>query len=193
MPTGTWPLGWATGDIETAAEFKKGIGCISDTTLGGSAANVDITSIVATYAHLLIVSYARGDTAAANTALNVRFNNDTAANYDFQRLTGGAATVSAFEAFAQTSIISCFIPANTAGANLFNASLVFIPHYAGSANNKVALSLASVKLGTTTGSLATYLHGGFWRSSAAINRITLLPAAGNFVAGTRVSLYGMGA
>jgi hypothetical protein len=193
MPSGTWPLGWATGDIETAAEFKKGIGCISDTTLGGSAANIDITSIVATYAHLLIVTYARGDTAAGSIAMNMRFNNDTAANYDHQRLTGGGATPTAVESFTQTSMPHYFMPANTAGANLFSAHISFIPNYAGSTNNKLSLSVASLKTGTGTGGMAVAITGGFWRSNAAINRITLLPGAGNFVAGTRVTIYGMGA
>jgi hypothetical protein len=191
--TGTWPTGWAIGDIEQAAEFKKGIGAISDTTLVGSAANVDITSISATYAHLLVVVYARGDTAALLANLNLRFNGDATANYDFQYLQGSAAAVAAVEQFAPTSMATGLIPAASAGANLFSSHIVFIPNYAGSTNNKLALSIASNKTGTTTGSMANYLTGGFWRSAAAINRITLLPAAGNFVAGTRVTLYGMGA
>jgi hypothetical protein len=171
---------------------QKGIGAISDTTLGGSAANVDITSISATYAHLLIVTYARGDAAAAGTNLNLRFNGDAAANYDWQTLSASAAVINAAEAFAQAQITLGLMPAISAGANLFNAQCFFIPHYAGSANNKLALAITSYKSGTTTGLMANTLAGGFWRSAAAINRITLLPAAGNFVAGTRVSLYGMG-
>jgi hypothetical protein len=193
MPSGTWPLGWATGDIETAAEFKKGIGAISDTTLGGSAANIDVTSIVATYAHLLVVIYARGDTALTSTPLSLRFNNDSAANYDYQQLKGSAAAATASETFAQTAMVAGNMAANTAGANLFSAHIMFIPHYAGSANNKIALSIASLKTGTTTGLMTDNLVGGFWRSSAAINRITLLPAFGNFVTGTRATIYGMGA
>ena len=190
--TGTWPSGWATGDVETAVEFKKGIGAISDTTLGGIAANVDITSISATYAHLLLVTYARSD-AAGTRALQLRFNGDATANYDHQQLLGTAATVQAIETFAAAQIIAGFIPLSTDGANLFSASVTFIPNYAGSTNNKLALSISGLKIGTTTGLMANYLVGGFWRSAAAINRITLLPNAGNFVAGTRVTLYGMGA
>jgi hypothetical protein len=160
--------------------------------LGGSAANVDITSISATYAHLMVVVYARGDTAATNTALGVRFNGDTAANYDYQTLSGQGAAVFAGEQFAQTSAIAGFMTANTAGANLFSAHCIFIPHYAGSTNNKLALAVSSTKTGTTAATMFVYLTGGFWRSAAAVNRITLLPAAGNFVAGTRVTIYGMG-
>lgn len=191
--TGTWATGWATGDVELAAEFKKGIGAIFDSTLGGSAANVDVTSISATYAHLLIVAYARGDTAALSTSLMARFNGDTAANYDYQIQDASAATKLANESFAQTSALAGRIPANTAGANLFSANIIFIPHYAGSSNNKVALSISSIKVGTSTSNLTVTMAGGFWRSSAAINQVTLLPAAGNFVSGTRVTVYGMGA
>lgn len=192
--TGTWPTGWATGDIEQAAEFKKGIGAISDTTLGGSAANIDITSISATYAHLLIVAYARSD-SASGVAINhlVQFNGDTAANYDWQKLQGSAAAVSAGEVFASTSLAIGLMPTNPAGANLFSVHMAFIPHYAGTTNNKVCLSINSMKFGVTTGSMAVGLNGGFWRSSAAINRITLLPASGSFVAGTRITIYGLGA
>lgn len=192
--TGTWPLNWSTGDVVLAAEFKKGLGAIFDTTLGGTATAVDITSISASYAHLLVVAYARSDVAATSTGLALRFNNDVAANYDFQQLLGTAATPSAAEAFAQTQMTTGSMPGATAGANLFNASITFIPHYAGSTNNKLALSISATKIGTTTGSVTAYLFGGFWRSSAAINRVTLLPVVGsNFVAGTRVTLYGMGA
>lgn len=191
--TGTWPTGWATGDIETAAEYKKGIGAISDTTLGGSAANVDVTSISATYAHLMVVVYARGDTAAGAIALSMRYNGDSAANYDYQFVRGTAATASAAETFAATAMSVGSIPANTAGANLFSSTIIFIPNYAGAANNKSAVSIVSHKSGTATTNLEVDIFGCHWRSNAAINRITLLPGAGNFVAGTRVTIYAMGA
>lgn len=191
--TGTWPLGWQVGDIEIAAQYGKGIGALADSTLGGSSATVDLTSIVGSYAHLLLVIYARGDQAAFSTNVNLRFNADSAANYDTQQVQGGAAAVTAGEQFAATSTLVTVMPAATAGANLFGATVGFIPHYAGTANNKAILSLESFKTGTISGSMSTSLLGGFWRSNAAITRITLLPASGNFVAGTRVTLYGLGA
>lgn len=191
--TGTYATGWATGDVELASEYKKGIGSISDTTLGGSAANVDVSSIVSTYAHLLVVVYARGDTAATSTPVNLRFNGDAGANYDSQELQASGASVSPAEAFAQTVMLAGHAPANTAPANLFCAMVAFIPHYAGSANNKLALAISSIRVGTTTGLMANTLNGAFWRSTAAINRVTIQPGAGNFVAGTRVTIYGMGA
>lgn len=177
----------------TAAEFKKGAGSISDTTAGGAVANIDISGIVATYAHLLVAIYARGDTAAATIASGMRFNGDSAANYDYQALQGSAAVASANETFASTFLSTGFMPANTAGANLFSANLVFIPNYANATNNKQCISVGGLKVGVASTNLFALTVAGSWRSNAAINRITILPSAGNLVAGTRVTIYGLGA
>lgn len=177
-----------------AAQYGKGIGSISDTTLGAPAASVDITSIVGTYAHLFVVIYSRCSIVGTVEYVSSRFNGDTAANYDFQLLQGSAAVVSAAEQFAQTSATVGLMPGSTAGANLFGLSIGFIPHYAGTSNNKAVIGLSATKNGTTGGSMVVDLAGGSWRSNAAINRITLFPQSGsNFATGTRVTLYGMGA
>lgn len=191
--TGTWPTSFATGDLMVAAEFKKGIGCISDTTLGGSAASVDISSIVGTYAHLIVVVYARGDAAVAAADFMMRFNGDTAAHYDYQNLQAFAASVGSTESFATATPLIGIVPGSTAGANLFGACVTFIPHYAGTANNKLALTVSAHKGGVASTQMINTLSGIYWRSNAAINRITVLPTSGNLVAGTRVSIYGMGA
>lgn len=191
--SGSWATGWVTGDVVTAAEFKKGMGAIYDTTLGVASASVDITGIVADYAHLRLVAYLRGDTAATAIVVNARFNNDSAANYDVQSLTGTGSGPSASESFGQTSVRVGRCAAASAGANLFGIIVVDIPHYAGSANNKIALSHCADKIGTATTNIVNEHNSAAWRSSAAISRITLLPSAGNFAAGSRVTLYGMGA
>ena len=191
--TGTWASGFVTGDIVTAAEYKKSAGALFDSTLGGSAANIDATSILGTYAHLLISFYGRGDTATLSLAALLRFNNDSAANYDFQYVRGLAATASAAESFAQATAQFGSIPGSTAGANLFSAVQLFIPNYGGSTNNKSFVAMCSSKSGTTTGSIEADVFAGHWRSNAAINRITFLPGSGNFVAGTRLTIHALGA
>jgi hypothetical protein len=177
----------------TAAEFKKTAGAIFDSTLGASAASIDVTGISNTYAHLMVTLYARGDTAATTAAVAMRFNGDAATNYDYQQLRGQAAAASAGETFAATIVYIGDCPANTAGANLFGATEVFIPHYAGSTNNKQTVTITTTKTATTTGTLAVNVFGGSWRSNAAINQITFFPTAGNFVAGTRVTIHALGA
>lgn len=164
-----------------------------DSTLGASAASIDVTGISATYAHLMVSVYARGDTAATAIGAQLRFNGDSAANYDTQYVRGNAAVASAAEGFAATSLQFGSIPANTAGANLFGAQEIFIPYYAGSSNNKQIVALSSAKIGTSTGNLFMDLLGGGWRSNAAINQITFFPVSGNFVAGTRITVHALGA
>ena len=191
--SGSWSSGWLTGDVVTADEFMKGVGSLYDSTLGVASASVDITGIVADYAHLRLVAYLRGDTAATGIVVNARFNNDSGANYDGQSLSGTGSSTTAGESFGQTSVRVGRCAAASAGANLFGIIVVDIPHYAGSANNKIALSHCADKTGTATGNLFVEHNSAAWRSSATITRITLLPSAGNFAAGSRVTLYGMGA
>lgn len=122
----------------------------------------------------------------------MRLNGDAGANYDYQQLQGQAAGVFASETFGGTAIFAGVMPAVAATANCFNAGFSFIPNYANSANNKAGFTVSFNKFGTSTNQMQVNLTGGFWRSNAAINRITLIPNSGNFVAGTRVTLYGMG-
>lgn len=164
---------------------------LSDTTLGADTASFDITPISGSYIALKLSVYARGDTAAAATTLALRFNNDSGANYDHQYVLGSAASATAAETFAATSASFGAIPANTAGANLFGEAEVWVPHYAGAVNNKTFVSNFAHKSGTASGNLQSGQYAGFWRSNAAISRITILPGAGNFKTGSRCTLYGL--
>lgn len=163
---------------------------LADTTLGVASASIDFTSIPQTFAHLMVEMYLRGDTAATTTTYSLRFNADSGANYDVQSLQGAAAVASAAETFAATGV-SFTIPAGTATANVLGRTRVDISHYAGSANNKIFEAANVYKFGTASSQLAVQVVGGFWRSNAAINRITLATAAGNFAAGSRVTIYGL--
>lgn len=195
MPSGTWANGWVTADVVTAAEFRKGVGAIYDTTLAPlTSASVDIIGIVGGYAHLLLEVYARGDAAAVSTALILRLNNVATADYDQQRLFASGATVAASDAVGASAFTIGYIPAATAAANLFGNCEARILHYAQTANLKHVTSFGGLKWGTAAGSQQIEIMSGGWRTAAAaVNRLTLFPAAGSFVAGTRVTLYGMGA
>jgi hypothetical protein len=100
----TWLAKWNVGDVLTAAELNKSMGSLSDTTLGVSAASIDISSLPTTYAHLLLVGQLRSDTAAASTTALLRFNGDTGANYNGETLQGLTASATAVAAGAGTAI-----------------------------------------------------------------------------------------
>jgi hypothetical protein len=187
-----WPATAVVTDDPVTASQLNGLPVrLANTTLSGDTASISFSSIPAHYAHLMLVCYARGTVAATGTSLVMRFNADAGANYDRQYVYGLAATAQANEAFAATSMDPFDIPGASAGANLFAGVKILIPHYAGAANNKVVSSRYARKTGTASGNLEIVKTACFWRSSAAINEITLVPLSGNILAGSRFTLYGL--
>ena len=181
------------GDLITVAQINRWPVLLADELLVGSDADFDFTSIPAHWTYLKVVVYARSDEAGATVAtLKIRFNGDTAANYDSQDMYSSAAAPSSAESLGLAYGVAGLHPRAGAGANLFSTTEIVIPHYAGTANNKAAVCLSSSKVGIASGNLSTRHSGVFWRSNSAITRVTILPEAGNFVAGSRASLYGMG-
>lgn len=188
----------------TATNFMDGTGAwsvpagtqfvqLADSTLGSSQANFDMTSISASYAHLLVMATLRDDGAVATSSGNLRFNNDSAGNYDdaYNQMlnttnTGGSDSASA-------SLFPFRANGANASASAFGNSFVFIPNYAGTTAFKAVESLGGAM--ATSGTKGTYqalLYVGQWRSTAAINRITIYPGDGtNWVTGSRVTLYGL--
>jgi len=181
---------WATGDLVSGSQLNALPVRIANTTLAGSAGSISFTSIPGHYAHLLVEAYLRSDFAAVNPGVGLRFNSDLAANYDYQQLEASAASPVGGEVFAATSIDAGGVPGSTAGANLFSALRMLIPHYAQASNNKAVLCCSAHKSGTSSGAMEVRRAAGFWRSSAAIEDITLVPT-GNFVAGCRATLIGL--
>lgn len=164
---------------------------IYDTILGVATASIDITGIPQTFAHLEIIVAARSDTAALNTLLQLRFNGDTGANYYDQIGNVSNVTFGGAEDLGQNIGTVATIPAATATANCFGIIRLSVADYTNVARFKAWEATHSARWGTTTGLHNAGMHGGDWAAIAAITRITLLPAAGNFAAGSRVTLLGV--
>jgi hypothetical protein len=165
---------------------------LADETLTGAASTIDFTSIDGSFAHLLLLAYLRGTTSGTAIEVGARFNNDSGSNYDDQRLTGQGASPGAGEAFGGSDALVGFAPAGLSeSASLYSAVRFLVPHYAGTANNKVLLSRWASKTGTSTTTMTAGNAAGFWRSNAAITRLTLVPQSGDFAIGSRATLYGL--
>ena len=175
-----------------AGTWLGGMVLVADNTLSVAAASFDFTGLPTTYAHLMVVLYTRGDAAAISVAQILRLNNDSGANYQDQRLYGDGAGVTAAESLAGTSIGLGNTTASTGPANAFGTSIVMIPHYAGASNQKTISANVDYRNGTGAGSSFTMRVSGWWASTAAVNRVTIAPSSGNFVAGSRCSIYVMG-
>ena len=176
----------------TAPEWAGGMKLIEETLLGAPAANFDFTAIPAIYAHLKLVITGRGSNAAANIGVYMTFNADGGANYDWERLNVNAAVPVATEFFGQTSCSIGNFAAATAAAGLAGSSEVMFPDYAGTTFNKTYIANGLYKVGTAGTNVHIFNNYGHWRSSVAINQITITPNAGNFITGSIASLYGIG-
>lgn len=162
---------------------------IYDKTLAITEGSFDI-SIPAGYSHLKLVVSGRGTIVDTDLDTKLRFNGDTGNNYDFEYIGGLGASASAGESFGQSAIIIGLLAGSTAPAGLGNSIEVDIPDHSSTTFNKTLMSRNARKRGVSSGDMLARHYHGFWRSSAAINSITIFPTSGSFVAGSRVTVYG---
>lgn len=167
-----------------------GSSVLFDSVLSGSAASFDVSGLPGGFRTLTIDLALRGDTAAAGTTVSLRFNGDTGANYDVDILALSNVTVSGVAQTGQTSGRVGFMPANTAAAGKALSARVVIPNYSGTTFHKAVIAIANGNEGTTATLLSSEMDSMTWRSTAAITQVTVLPGAGNFVAGSRVTIRG---
>jgi hypothetical protein len=157
---------------------------IATQTLGSAAASVTFSSIPATYTDLVLVVNGCGD--AGSTNMRLRFNSDTASNYSDTWITGDGATATSSRTTSVTSTIGT--PSGT-GTTLGASTIIFnIMNYANATTYKTIINRAS------TASLGTDGVVSLWRSTTAINSITIGANGGftaNFKAGSVFSLYGI--
>jgi hypothetical protein len=158
---------------------------------GASTSVIDLTSIPSTYTDLCLKLSIRHDTAGGEDTPYIRFNNDSASNYD---QVFGSARGSGVPSSSSGSTNSFWI-GTVAGAGdtsgSFSSIDIYIPNYAGTTYYKTVDS-KSVTEGMV-GSLYTRNFGGHWKSTSAINRITVgITSAGyKFVVGSTAYLYGI--
>jgi hypothetical protein len=157
---------------------------IATTTVGaGGASTITFSSIPSTYKHLQI----RGSvllTAANN--LRMQVNGDTGSNYSWHQLigSGGAATASAA---INTVFMVYGYYAGTANAS--EAVVMDILDYADTNKNKTIRTLEGNDINGAGGYVG--LWSGNWRSTSAINSISLILPSGLFDINAKVALYGI--
>jgi hypothetical protein len=155
---------------------------------GSSTSFVDFSSLntyASTYKHLQIRLAARSSHSVAEQVVNLRFNSDSGSNYSIHYLAGnGSAVISSGNA-SQTNFFVALIPGSSATANAFGASVVDLLDCFSTTKNKTSRAL----LGTNPNPVVIY--SGAWYNTTSVTNIRLSVADGNFVAGSRFSLYGI--
>jgi hypothetical protein len=162
---------------------------IATTTVGaGGSSAVTFSSIPSTYKHLQI----RASVLITNAAnIKMQVNGDTASNYSSHSLTGGGTSGSTVSA---GSILSVFMYTGFwAGvSNYPQSEIIDILDYTDTNKYKTIRVLE----GNSTNNNGSYgdfvgLWSGNWRSTSAVNSVTLYPTSGLFDINTKIALYGI--
>jgi len=153
----------------------------------GSSGVIDITSIPADYQHIQIRYTARSDYNFNYANINIQLNNDTANNYAMHALLGTGEAVQSRALTTRNDWTDYGSPAanNTTGS--FMAGVLDILDYANTSKYKTGRLL----YGATTGDVKVMLLSGLWQSTSAVTSVKFSLAAGNFLAASRFSIYGI--
>ena len=158
---------------------------ISTVTVGaGGAANIEFTSIPATYTDLLIRISARSTAAVTLLGCDISLNSSTS-NFVSRLVTADGSTMDSYSNQARRIAV---IPGANATASTFSNDEIYIPNYAGSKHKQYGGISVVVNLGTTFAH--TYMAGR-WADTSAITSITLTPGSGNFAQYSTAYLYGI--
>lgn len=165
---------------------------LGESALSGTSTLITFASIPGSFRALLLIIQARGDDAGTTINVVLELNDDTGANYDTQSVSSVGTTPSGNETIGTASPTVATISAGGAAASAVGSVNVFFPNYAGTTFHKTWEGTNFGKIGTTPGSaMFAALGGGLWRNTAAITKLELKPSAGNFIAGSSFSLYGI--
>ena len=139
------------------------------------------------YKHLQVRVTGRVSTTQFDTQIRVRLNADSGSNYAFHTLFGSGSSVSSSASTSQTSGRLGFFPDANQTANIFGALVFDLLDFA-SANKTTTIRSFSGQAGTNN---SVNLNSTLWNNTAAVTSLTVLPLTGNFVSGSRLSLYGI--
>jgi len=153
-------------------------------TLVSAQASVIFSSIPSTYTDLVLVINCAGSTTAVDALLRVGNGSvDTGSNYTATYLYGNGTAAGSYRFTSNTYL---YLASYAATTTTFES--VFITHlmnYANTTTNK------SVLVRANTTSRDAEVGAGLWRSTSAIDTISVIRGSGNFVTGSTFSLYGI--
>lgn len=153
---------------------------LSTQTLGSSASSITFSSISSAYTDIVLV-LASSTVSGAVTNHYLRVNGDTGSNYSYTRLYGDGTS-----AGSDRGTNSSLILLGEVGTTITN-NIIHFQNYSNTTTYKTILNRGNATIGTVNGVV------GLWRSTSAINSITVFPISGSFATGTTATIYGIAA
>lgn len=162
--------------------------------LSSSASSVTFSGLsayAADYQHLQIRLVGRSDQAQEYAGVALRFNGDSGTSYSWHAVKGDGSSVTSTGATNTTAVQSSQweIPGASNAANIFGAVVYDILDPFEITKYKTVRWFGG-RGAVNTGDKQIVLASGAWRNTSAASSISLT-ANGNFVTGSRFSLYGL--
>ena len=159
---------------------------ISDQLLGSPASSISFPS-VAGYKHLKLFITGRNSGANNDDGVVCYANGDTTnANYEQEYMVAYSGNS---EGATASSPLIAQLPGTSTGANTAASCEISFPNYGGTTFYKGAVLTSGYRSGST---YQLFWRWWEWHNTAAITSLVLsMQSGGNFVAGSRFTLYGM--
>ncbi len=152
---------------------------LANLTLSASAASVTFSSISQAYHDLVLVVTPIASAAAAG--MQMQFNNDTSANYNYVTMQGNPTASSA----ASNDTVIRVSDGGYVNNSATNSYLISVQDYSATDKHKSTLMRGNNSVDTLSAG------AGRWASTAAITAIKLFIPTTTFAAGSTFALYGI--
>lgn len=159
---------------------------IQSSILTSDTASVTFSSIPQTYRHLQIRLVGRATASGTFRNLETVMNSDTGSNYRWHILSGNGTSVVSENYGPSTSLPIGQIP-GTSVADAWGGAVVDYLDYSSTSKNTTVRTLH----GFAGSSRQIALQSGLWVNTAAVTQILLRSDSGNWLSGSRFSLYGI--
>lgn len=154
-------------------------------------ASVTLSSIPGTYTDLMLKISAKDRYTGGNySALSLRFNADSGANYQYRRMLNAQGTSQADSASSQTKSELGYLPTADL-TNQFGICNVYIPNYTWAKVKVISVDCAQEGAVAATGMFTPLMASNYWSGTAAITSITISCSGTGFSQYSLFDLYGI--
>jgi hypothetical protein len=163
------------------------------TVTSGGTASITFSSIPQTYTHLQLRSLVQTNrSSTTGDYLSIRFNGDTASNYNGHYL-GGNGTIAVAGPEGNSTAMYLERSSCSTTPNIFSGMIWDILDYGSTVKNKTVRSLAGYDINADPLTYNISLISGLWmNSTTGISSITIAPGAGTaFNQYSSFALYGI--
>jgi hypothetical protein len=161
---------------------------IDKTILTTAQSSLTFSTIPNTYTDLKFVASIRSSTTASDyTDVGIQFNGTTS-GYSYKTIYGNGSSAGSFGGSSQDKIYDIWANTGLNTSNTFTSVDIYIPNY--TSGNQKSLSMDAVAENNASNGYQT-MSAGLSNITAAITSISIIPAAGSWIAGSSFYLYGI--